>query len=64
MLWMSTRGSAVLQGDVAMRHGSLANGVPNQVDIHPAPNGRLAEEGGLRSHSLPSPLLSVFQQPA
>lgn len=64
MLWMSTHVSAVLQGDVAMRRGLLANGVPNQVDIHPAPNGRLAEEHGLRSHSLPPSLLSVFQQPA
>lgn len=38
MLWMSTRGSAGLRGDGAMQHGSLADGVPNQVDIHPAPN--------------------------
>lgn len=38
IFWMSICGSAVLVGDVAVQRWLLAMGVPNRIDIHPAPN--------------------------
>lgn len=38
IFWMSIGGSVVLLRDVAMECRLLAKGMPNQVDIHPAPN--------------------------